>query len=102
MANVMLTTLSNPFNPFTQFDEWYDYDVTSGANSAALLARLALTSDEFTDEENDEFIVLRVIPGEGEESTLEPIDDPKEYDEIGHIFLDRLAEMFSDEEEEEN
>ena len=29
MANVMLTTLSNPFNPFTQFDEWYDYDVTS-------------------------------------------------------------------------
>ncbi len=56
MANVMLTTLSNPFNPFTQFDEWYDYDVTSGANSAALLARLALTSDEFTDEENDEII----------------------------------------------
>ncbi|MBR6940150.1 MAG: DUF1292 domain-containing protein [Clostridia bacterium] len=66
------------------------------------LCPLPENPDEVTDEENDEFIVLRVIPGEGEESTLEPIEDPKEYDEIGHIFLDRLAEMFSDEEEEEN
>ena len=56
MAKVMLTTLDNPFNPFTQFDEWYDYDVTSCANSMALLSRLALTCDEFTDEENDEII----------------------------------------------
>ena len=52
-------------------------------------------------EEDDEFIVLRVIPGKGEEVTLEPIEDDEEYDEVGHIFLERLAEMFSDEGEEE-
>ena len=52
-------------------------------------------------EEDDEFIVLRVIPGKGEEVTLEPIEDDEEYDEVGHIFLERLAEMFSDEGEDE-
>ncbi len=51
-------------------------------------------------EEDDEFIVLRVIPGKGEEVTLEPIEDDEEYDEIGNIFLERLAEMFSGEDEE--
>lgn len=51
-------------------------------------------------EEDDEFIVLRVIPGKGDEVTLEPIEDDEEYDEIGHIFLERLAEMFSGEDEE--
>ncbi len=50
---------------------------------------------------DDEFIVLRVIPGEGDEVVLEPIEDDDEYDEIGHIFLDRFAEMFADDEEEE-
>lgn len=51
-------------------------------------------------EEDDEFIVLRVIPGKGDEVTLEPIEDDEEYDEIGNIFLERLAEMFSGEYEE--
>ncbi|MBQ6543888.1 MAG: DUF1292 domain-containing protein [Clostridia bacterium] len=51
-------------------------------------------------EEDDEFIVLRVIPGKGDEVTLEPIEDDEEYDEIGNIFLERLAEMFSGEDEE--
>lgn len=50
-------------------------------------------------EEDDEFIVLRVIPGKGDEVTLEPIEDDEEYDEIGNIFLERLAEMFSGEDE---
>ena len=51
-------------------------------------------------EESDEFIVLRVIPGEGEDVTLEPIEDDDEYDEIGKIFLERINEMFSGDEEE--
>ena len=51
-------------------------------------------------EEDDEFIVLRVIPGKGDEVTLEPIENDEEYDEIGNIFLERLAEMFSGEDEE--
>ncbi|MBR6360645.1 MAG: DUF1292 domain-containing protein [Clostridia bacterium] len=53
-------------------------------------------------EESDEFIVLRVIPGEGEEVTLEPIEDDDEYDEIGQIFLERINKMFSDLEDGED
>ncbi len=50
-------------------------------------------------DDSDEFIVLRVIPGEGDEVTLEPIEDDDEYDEIGQIFLERINKMFSDDEE---
>lgn len=49
--------------------------------------------------EEEEFIVLKVVPDEGDDVTLYPIEDEKEYDEIGHIFLDRIAEMFADDEE---
>ena len=56
MATKMLTTVDNPYNPFTQFDQWYDYDMLNGHHSCELLSRIALICDEFTDEENDEII----------------------------------------------
>ena len=49
---VMLTTFDNPYNPFTQFERWFLYDTEKGYNSCSYLARIARTSDEFTDEEN--------------------------------------------------
>lgn len=53
MATTALTTKDNPYDPFTQFDEWLVYDVTKGYNSSAYLARIARTSTQMTDEEND-------------------------------------------------
>ena len=53
---VMLTTVDNPHNPFDNFSSWYMYDVESGYNSCAYLARIAKTSEQFTDTENDEEI----------------------------------------------
>lgn len=53
MAKTALTTKDNPYDPFTQFDEWFVYDVTKGYNSSAYLARIARTSTQMTDEEND-------------------------------------------------
>lgn len=44
-----LTTLDNPYDPFTQFDEWYQYDTTNGYNTCAYLARIAKTSSELSD-----------------------------------------------------
>jgi len=41
---VMLTTTDNPYNPFTQFDQWLDYDVTKGYNTCGLLSRIVRTS----------------------------------------------------------
>lgn len=52
----MLTTFDNPFNPFTQFRKWFLFDVSKGYNSSAYLARIARTSDELNDEENNEEI----------------------------------------------
>lgn len=48
-----LTTLDNPYNPFENFDSWYLYDMTMGYNCSSYLARIARTSDQFTDEENE-------------------------------------------------
>ena len=53
---VMLSTVDNPYDPFDNFSSWYMYDVESGYNSCAYLARIAKTSDQFTDIENDEEI----------------------------------------------
>jgi hypothetical protein len=53
---VMLSTIDNPYDPFDNFSSWYMYDVESGYNSCAYLARIAKTSDQFTDVENEEEI----------------------------------------------
>ena len=45
----MLTTIDNPFDPFTEFDEWLSWDMSRGYNSSAYLARLVLTSDELSE-----------------------------------------------------
>lgn len=53
MAQCMLTTVDNPFDPFDQFDEWFNYDMDLGYNSSAYLARIAFTSDQLSDKENE-------------------------------------------------
>ena len=55
MSNdVMLTTYDNPFNPFEQFSSWFLFDVEKGYNTCAYLDRIARTSDQLSDTENDE------------------------------------------------
>ena len=46
---VMLTTVDNPYNPFTNFDEWRAFDEEKGYNTCAYLARIAPTSDELSE-----------------------------------------------------
>lgn len=53
MASCAITTIDNPFDPFTQFDQWLTYDLEKGYNSCAYLARIARTSEQFSDEENE-------------------------------------------------
>lgn len=49
MTQHMITTVDNPFNPFTQFDEWYAYDVGAGYMTLAFLGRIVMTSDELSE-----------------------------------------------------
>lgn len=49
MSESMLTTVDNPFDPFTQFDEWYAYDENAGYHTSAFLARIVKSSDELSE-----------------------------------------------------
>lgn len=50
-------------------------------------------------DDDGELIILKVSEENGE-VFLEPIEDEKEFDEVGNLFEDRLSEMFSFEDEE--
>lgn len=45
----MLTTVDNPFDPFTEWDSWFAWDEAAGYHSAGLLARIAHSSDELAE-----------------------------------------------------
>lgn len=46
---IMLTTVDNPFDPFTQFDEWNAFDEEKGYYTCSYLARFAFTSSDLSD-----------------------------------------------------
>lgn len=61
MSKCALTTIDNPFDPFDQFDQWYNFDldrsrVNGTKDCCSYLDRIARTSDQLTEEENDEEI----------------------------------------------
>ena len=56
----MLTTTDNPFNPFTQFDDWFLYDESKGYHTCSYLARIARTSSELSDLENENEITRAI------------------------------------------
>lgn len=65
----MLTTTDNPYDPFTDYESWNAFDEQKGYNTNCLLARMALTSNELSDEENELAIshavsdILKLFPG---------------------------------------
>lgn len=56
MKDMMLTTIDNPYNPFTHFDEWRAYDVEKGYFTCEYLARIVKTSDELS--ETDQLLAI--------------------------------------------
>lgn len=49
-------------------------------------------------EADTELVILRSEEDENGEETLATIDDDDEYEKIGKIFMDRLADMYDEEE----
>ena len=45
----MLTTVDNPYDPFTQFDEWLAWDTQAGYNTPGMLDRIAKVSNELSE-----------------------------------------------------
>lgn len=54
--DIMLTTVDNPYDPFKQYEDWLAYDTSSGHNSNALLARIAIVNDDLSDEDVDDAV----------------------------------------------
>lgn len=53
---VMITTVDNPFNPLTDWDDWYNYDESKGYYTSEYLARITKTSDDLGEKEQDRAI----------------------------------------------
>lgn len=51
VVDCALTTIDNPFDPFTQFDKWFAYDEAHGYGSCSYLAKIMRTSDSFSVED---------------------------------------------------
>ncbi len=69
MRVVALTTTDNPYNPITQFDDWYAFDELQGYGTTNYLARIAKTSQDLSpldqaiaiEEAVDEIVKLNIL-----------------------------------------
>lgn len=49
MRHAMLSTSDNPYNPFDEFKAWYAFDVAAGYHTSSFLAKVAVSSTELSD-----------------------------------------------------
>ena len=52
MRNVAITTVDNPFDPFNEFDKWFQFDESKGYQTSRMISRIAFTSSELSDADN--------------------------------------------------
>lgn len=51
--NIWITTTDNPFDFFTQFDDWYQFDESKGYHTCSYVARIAKVSNDLSDLDNE-------------------------------------------------
>lgn len=49
----MLTTTDNPYDPATEWDDWFAFDSARGYYTPAFLARITVSSDELSEADQD-------------------------------------------------
>lgn len=70
---VMVTTVDNPYSPFTEQSEWLLFDTMKGYHTPERLDKVAITSDNLSDDEIhyaiekgiEEMLALGAIDKEG-------------------------------------
>lgn len=60
MADYMVTTMDNPWNPFTHYHQWLDHDVKYGYNTDQWIYILSKTSSDLVKDEMEEQIDVGV------------------------------------------
>lgn len=53
MRRAMITTVDNPYNPFTQFDLWLMFDIDHKYSTPEKLARFSIDSNSLSESENE-------------------------------------------------
>ena len=69
MIQSMLSTIDNPYDPFTQYDLWYNFDERQGYHSSAYLGRIVKQTEDLgqsvsltaIDEAIDEIVEQNII-----------------------------------------
>ena len=56
----MLTTVDNPYDPFTEWEEWYAFDARQGYHTPGLIARLTVDSDQLSNADQTLSVQLAV------------------------------------------
>lgn len=56
MDEYMLSTSDNPFNPFTEWDQWFAFDARLGYHTPSYLARVVRSSSELS--ESDQLVAI--------------------------------------------
>lgn len=56
MSDIMLTTIDNPYDPFTDLIAWFNWDAEHNYHSPALLARVAVVADSQSDSDQEKEI----------------------------------------------
>ena len=64
----LLSTKDNPYNPFTQWNEWYSFDEHQGYHTSGLLARIIVTSSDLSEADQ------RLADAEAVDSIIENIN----------------------------
>lgn len=49
VTDYMLTTVDNPFSPFTEFKQWWTWDRNNGYHTPSLLARVVVLAEELSE-----------------------------------------------------
>lgn len=52
----MLTTVDNPYNPLTDFDNWYEYDESHGYCTSGYLARITMSSYSLSESDQEQAV----------------------------------------------
>mgnify|MGYP001555781158 CR=1 FL=1 len=53
MADLMLSLVSNPYDPFSEYDLWLNFDHHEGYDTAGLLARVLSSSEELSEPDQE-------------------------------------------------
>ena len=60
MAQTWVTTLDNPWDYWTHFDEWNAFDQEKGYNTCSYVARICMASNEMSEEEYEDAVEAAV------------------------------------------